>query len=122
MIKYVLPLKLPSLNDYVDKCRTHKQVGASFKKKVEKEIGRCFEEQGIKKTDKLVDVKITFYEANRMRDKDNVISSTKYIMDSMVHKKIIPDDNWKYINQYYPKVLLSNNKTYRVEIELIEVE
>ena len=37
---FVIPTKLPSLNDYVAKCRTHAFVGAKFKEETEETIGR----------------------------------------------------------------------------------
>ena len=122
MIKYTFPLKLPSLNDYVNKCRTHKQAGASFKRKIQEDICWSIKQQGVKKTKKKVDVKVIFHEANKMRDKDNVISSIKYLMDSLVVMKVIPDDNWQYINQYDFKVVTSKDKKYLVELELHELD
>ena len=67
-------------------------------------------------------MKVTFHEANKMRDKDNVISSIKYLMDSLVAMKVIPDDNWQYINQYDFKVITSKDKKYLVELELHEID
>lgn len=42
-------------------------------------------------------VHMTFEEANRKRDVDNVESAKKYILDALVRSKILKDDSPKYV-------------------------
>ena len=123
MIKYEFKIKMPSLNDLIDKCRTHKQAGAAFKRGVEEDLCKQIMAQGVKKVKKgPVTANITWYEKDRRRDKDNVISSQKYILDSLVRMKVLPNDNWEWVEQINPRVYLADDHKYRVVIELKENE
>lgn len=121
MIRYEFGIKMPSLNDLINKCRTHKQAGAAFKRAIEEELCWQIKQQGVKKVKKgPVTANVTWYEKDRRRDKDNVISSQKYIWDSLVRMKVLPNDNWEWIDQINTKVHLSDNHKYRVVVEIIE--
>ena len=122
MIKYTLAIKLPSLNDFLSKTKKSHFLGNAMKQSIQNDICWQIKQQGIKKAKKKVDIYINWFEANKRRDKDNVISSTKFLADSLVNLGIIKDDGWQYVGQYYPKVYLAKDKKYRVEIELKESE
>lgn len=121
MIKYEIAIKIPSLNDVINKSRTHNKAGAALKKAVEDDICWQIKQQGVKKAKHPVDIHLTFFEGNKKRDKDNVISTgMKFGLDSLVRMKVLQGDGFDHINQIYPKVYVSDNKKYWIEIEIRE--
>ena len=120
-VKYEFPMKLPSLNDYVNKCRTHPQAGNAMKTAVQKQLGRLIMAQGIKRMNPPVNVHFTWYEANKRRDKDNIISAQKYILDSLVQMHVLGDDNWDWINQIDHRVHLARDRKHIVHVVLEEI-
>ncbi len=122
MIKYILDIKTPSLNEVINANRTHNKVGASFKKKLEEEICWLIKSQGVKHIKKPCKVHITFYEKDKRRDVDNIIAGgTKSCLDSLVKMKVLPDDNQQWVKQIIPIVKTSDDKKYKVIIELEEI-
>lgn len=62
-----------------------------------------------------------FYEPNRKRDLDNVLSvASKFIQDSMVLAGLIPDDSQKYI-QYIEAVATVDKENPRIEVLIEEI-
>ena len=48
-------------------------------------------------------LEITWVEANRRRDPDNIAYSIKFILDGFVAASIMPSDSWKYIKGWVSK-------------------
>lgn len=96
MIKIILPFRLPSLNDYISEINRNKYVGNKFKQNIETQI--LWVLKGIRdKVDCPVRIKFTWYEQTYKRDKDNVASAKKYILDALQKAEILPNDNNRYI-------------------------
>lgn len=93
--------RLPSLNDYVNACRTHWAKGAALKQDTETLIfwsiksaqnkGRC------RPVTQPVVVAFLWHEHDRKRDADNVYSAKKYILDAMQTAGVIQNDNRKNV-------------------------
>ena len=98
MTEVTIPLKLPSLNDYVRVCRTNKYQAASFKKNIEEQIGWFI--VGLPKFEKPIRIRFLWVEGNKKRDYDNVAFAKKFILDALVKYKKLPDDNRKYVVGY----------------------
>ena len=111
---FEIPHKLPSLNDYIAKNRLSKYAGAEFKKQIGKGIKLCIvsaKNRGlINAVDEKVDVLIDFYEPTKRRDVDNVQSSQKFILDSLVETEILKNDNPKHIGQIYHRIFYGSEK------------
>lgn len=93
--RFTIPFRLPGLNDYVNACRTNPHVGAKLKKETERDILWCL--KGISSVRTPCIIAMTFTEANRRRDCDNIESGKKYILDAMQTAGIIPGDSPKYV-------------------------
>ena len=92
---FEIPFRLPSLNEYIDKCRNNRYGGAKHKKDIEREILRVLPKCQI---DCPVKLKFVWHEQTRRRDPDNVCGGgRKYILDSMQKSGMIPNDNTRYI-------------------------
>lgn len=93
--------RLPSLNDYINACRTHWTRGAALKQETEYLIfwsiksaqnkGRCHP------VTKPVVVFFLWHEHGNRRDADNVYSAKKYILDAMQTAGIVKNDNRKNV-------------------------
>ena len=122
MIKYTLDIKLPSLNEVINANRTHQMAGAKLKKTIEDELCWLIKSQGLKRITRPCIVHIKWQEKDKRRDVDNIISSQKFILDSLVKMGVLPDDNQKWVKQIVPIVETSKDKKYKVIIELEEEE
>lgn len=95
----IIPGKLDNLNDYISAERTHRQKGAKMKAVNEDiviiAIKQCM--RGVK-IEKPVFMEYTWLEQNKRRDKDNISSfGRKVIQDALVDAGVLKDDGWKYV-------------------------
>ena len=90
-----IPMKMPSLNDYIKACRRNRYAGAAMKKKVEQQIEPYLQE--MPKFTRPVLISFIWVETNQKRDPDNIASAKKFILDAMVRSGKLKDDNRKYI-------------------------
>ena len=100
LLEFEINGKLPTLNEYINKCRRNKYIANSFKQKYEKMIMDSFKDkQPI--VEYPIIVEYTFYEENRKRDLDNVAGlAHKLIQDAMVKGGLIENDGWKQITGF----------------------
>lgn len=115
MIRFEIPFRLPSLNDYVDACRSNKYGGNNHKKSVEDDILWCL--KSVKsKISNPVRLKFTWYEQNKNRDKDNVAFAKKYILDALQKSGILPNDNNQYIDGFQDDFVYRQGDKVIIEI------
>jgi len=110
-----IPFRLPSLNDYVDECRTNRFKGAKGKKDTEHAImwvlPRC-------KVECPVFFEFTWYEQKKNRDKDNVAFAKKYILDSMQKSGMLPNDNNKYVLGFQDRFVYGDGDKVKVVVRV----
>ena len=120
---FIIYEKLPSLNDYIDECRTNKYRGANFKKDVENIISIYIRNAKVKKTvtptDKPIIVHFEWHERTKKRDTDNVASAKKFILDAMQSTGIIPNDSRKYVKGFTDMFFDAKSDYVVVKIEEI---
>jgi len=119
--KVIIPGRFPSLNEYIEANRIHKQKGNRMKQQSQEEISWHLLSQ-LRKThiDKPVEIEYTFYEPNKKRDLDNVSGYFhKVFQDALVKCKILHNDSWYYITGFSDKFFV-DNKNPRIEIVLKE--
>lgn len=97
--KLIIPGTLPNLNDYIAAERANRHKGAKMKADsgniVAVAIRQCF---GGTRIEKPVEMHYFWYEPNKRRDKDNVSSfGRKVIQDALVQCGVLKDDGWKYV-------------------------
>lgn len=118
-----IPGRLPGLNEYTDACRTNPRAGARMKQDAQEaimwqilsQIRRC-------KFERPVFLLFTFYEQDRRRDRDNVSSfARKVIQDALVKCGTLQDDGWDYVTGYLDKFDV-DKKNPRIVVEFIEQE
>lgn len=114
--------KLPGLNDYIAAERANRYKGAEMKADsgniVAVAIRRCM--RGVR-IDKPVEMYYTWYESNKRRDKDNVSSfGRKVIQDSLVQCGVLKDDGWKHVVGFSDRFEV-DKKNPRIEVKIREV-
>ena len=117
MYKIEIPMKLPSLNEYVNVCRTNKFKAGKYKADIERVIGFYL----MKMPDWSNPIKIHFHwvEGNKRRDLDNICFAKKFILDAMVKKGKLTDDNRRCVTGFTDE--FSYGKETKVILEIEEV-
>lgn len=98
MIKIEIDMKLPSLNDYIRICRGNKYEAAKFKRDTEAEIGLFLAK--LPRFEKPVKLHFLWIESSKRRDFDNVAFAKKFILDALVKKGKLKDDNRKCVTGF----------------------
>ena len=106
---FTIKAKLPSLNDVIAKNRANKYYANSFKQDIEEVIGWAIKQARVMKTLKPVNkpciIKMEWHEATKRRDVDNIQSSQKFVLDSMVKNGILQNDSRRYVKQVYHEII-----------------
>lgn len=98
MIKIEINMKLPSLNEYVDVCRTNKYKASRFKRHLEDDIGMFIGR--LPEFENPVRIHFHWIEGNKRRDLDNVAFAKKFILDALVKAGKLKDDNRKCVTAF----------------------
>ena len=121
-MKLVIPGILPGLNEYIEAERTHRQKGAAMKRKAQRIVELCAKTQ-LRKFHPTgpVWMKYIWYEPNKRRDKDNISScGRKVIQDALVKVGVLENDGWAYVDGFSDRFKV-DKKNPRIEIEILEV-
>lgn len=113
-MKLIIPGQLPGLNEYIGALDRSRHAGAALKKTAQRTVELCATTQlrGFRPVGP-VWMKYTWYEPNRRRDKDNVSSfGRKVIQDGLVKVGVLENDGWANV---------VDAKRPRVEVEISEV-
>lgn len=98
MIRCEINMKLPSLNEYVNVCRTNRYQASSFKKRLEWEIGLFIGQ--LPKFTYPVTIHFHWIEGNKKRDYDNVAFAKKFVLDALVKAGKLQDDNRRFVTGF----------------------
>ena len=98
MISVEIPLKLPSLNEYINVCRTNKYKAAQFKRDTEAEIALFIGR--LPKFDNPIKIHFKWIEGSKRRDLDNVSFGKKFILDALVKTGKLKDDNRRFVTGF----------------------
>ena len=91
MIRVDIDMKLPSLNDYTAVCRANKYRAAKFKRDLERGIGYFIGR--VPRFKRPIMIHFVWIEGNKRRDYDNVAFAKKFILDALVKRGKLKDDN-----------------------------
>lgn len=117
-----IPDTLPNLNDYISAERTNRHKGAKMKADsgniVAVAIRQCM--RGVR-IEKPVFMEYTWIEPSRRRDKDNISSfGRKVIQDALVQCGVLKDDGWNYVVGFSDRFEV-DNENLRIEVLIKEV-
>ena len=115
MFRIEIPMKLPSLNDYIKVCRSNKLYANKYKGQIEQEIGLYL--MKMPKWNNPIKIHFTWVESNKKRDYDNIAASKKFILDSMVKYRKLKDDNRKCVTAFTDNFVYGEKTKVILEIE-----
>lgn len=120
--KFTIRGTLPGLNEYIEQERTHRQAGAKLKKQCECVVLHALRSLGKLQIEEPVYMVYHWYEKDRRRDKDNISSfGRKVIQDALVKAHILQNDGWKNIIGFEDRFEV-DKKNPRIVVEIIEGE
>ena len=93
-----IPLKLASLNEYIDICRRNYYMANRLKKSTQEDIKWFLKD--IPRFENPIKIHFTWIEINKKRDLDNISFSKKFILDAMVELGIIKNDNLNHVTRF----------------------
>ena len=114
-MKYVIDMKLPSLNDYIKVCRTNKFMASKYKKDIEDKIGMFLLK--MPKYEKPIKIHFTWIEGNKKRDLDNICFAKKFILDAMQKYGKLENDNRNYVYAFTDSFEYGKETKVILEIE-----
>ena len=111
-----IPMKLPSLNIYINECRKNKYAGAKMKADYEEAISWFVKR--LTPVEKPCIIHFTWIDKNIKRDCDNISFSKKFVLDSMVRCGVLPDDSRKWVKGFTDS--FRQGADYKVIVEIEE--
>ena len=120
--KFTIPGRLEGLNEYTSANRTNPHKGGSVKKKCEELIVWSIRQQlRSLHIEKPVLLYYRFYEPNRRRDNDNILScAAKFVQDSLVKSHVLDEDNQQHIHNFYFDTFVDKENP-RIEVTITEL-
>ena len=115
MNKYVIDMKLPSLNDYIKVCRGNKYQAAKYKAQIEHEIGLFL--MKMPKWTKPIKIHFRWIEGNKKRDLDNIAFAKKFILDAMQKYGKLENDNRNHVYAFTDSFEYGKETKVILEIE-----
>ena len=112
-----IPLKMPSLNEYIRACRSNKYAAAKMKSGLESAIAVFLTD--IPKITQPVRIRFIWTEGNKKRDLDNICFAKKFILDALVKYGYLKDDNRRIVTAFSDEFEYADD--FKVLIELEEV-
>lgn len=122
MVKFTIRGKLPGLNDYITAERANRYKGAEMKRQAEAVVLHAARSLGKWRPSGRVRMVYGWYEENQRRDKDNISSfGRKVIQDALVKGGWLANDGWKNIEDFEDRFFV-DKKNPRVEVQIWECE
>ena len=110
-----IPMKLPSLNDYVNACRANRFQGSKMKKTLEMRIGYYL--RNLPTYERPIKIHFHWIEGSKRRDLDNIAFAKKFILDAMVKENKLKDDNRKCVTAFTDTFAYGNETKVILTIE-----
>ena len=110
-----IPMKLPSLNEYVNICRTNPYKASKFKHDLEEQIEWYLKD--LPRFERAVTIRFHWVEGNKRRDLDNVAYAKKHILDAMVKAGKLKDDNRNCVKAFQDTFSYSSETKVILTIE-----
>lgn len=117
-MRFIIPGRLDGLNEYTNANRNNPYAGAQMKKRNQKAVLTALLSVKREVFNEPVYLRFCWVEPNKRRDKDNICSAKKYILDALVQAEIIKGDGWKYIAGFSDRFAVDKDNPH-IEVEII---
>lgn len=114
-VRAIIPMKLPSLNDYVRDCRANKYGANEGKRELEYAISLYLRK--LPRFEHPIRIRFTWIEQTKRRDYDNVAFAKKFILDAMVKSGKLKDDNRRFVRGFQDDFSLGDDWGVILDIE-----
>lgn len=114
-----IPLKLPSLNEYIGAMNRNRYIGNGMKQKYQKQIEPYLETLPRPFQNPVI-IHFTWVENNHRRDLDNIAFAKKFILDALTKSGVLVDDNHNYVKGFSDD--FKYEKEARIILNFEEVE
>ena len=119
-VKLVIPFSLPGLNELIAAERQHRQKAAKLKRENQRAVEMCIRSQLRRPLREPVTMHYLWVEKDRRRDKDNVSSfGRKIIQDALVSVHTLKNDGWANIEGFTDS-FATDKKRPRIEVVIEE--
>jgi Holliday junction resolvase RusA-like endonuclease len=121
--KVIIEGRFPSMNEFIEANRVHKQKGNKMKQANQDSIAwQIVSQLGKIHINNPVRLHYTFYEPNKKRDLDNISGFFhKVFQDALVNCGVIHNDSWHYIIGFSDEFDV-DNRNPRIEVVIQEIE
>lgn len=116
---FTIPGRLPSLNEYISACNRAWFIGESFKKKQMRLIGTFIQAARVPAYTRPITVYFKWIERDKRRDRDNIRSAEKYVMDALKNTRRIKNDTRKWVLDSFHEIA-EDPTNPRVEVTIVE--
>lgn len=117
---FIIPGKLPGLNEYTNSCRGNRYGGNKVKQDAQNLVNVAIRAAKLKGVASPVRLVFRWVEENGRRDIDNVAFAKKFILDALVKSSILPDDSRKWVLDFKDEFPLPDADNPRIEVEIME--
>lgn len=114
-MRVTIPMRLPSLNEYIGECRRNKFAGSKMKKEVQEDISWYLNKFPVFKNP--IRIHFTWVEENKKRDLDNICFAKKFVLDALQQLGKIPNDNAGHVIGFLDDFRYSEKSSVIVDIE-----
>ena len=122
MYKVTIPMKLPSLNEYIDACKTQRgkwNKGNQMKKDTQAEM--LYYLRKLPKFKKPIRIRFIWVsERGDRRDLDNICFAKKFILDALQQAGRLKNDDRKHVVDFVDSFTYGERYEVRLEIEEIK--
>lgn len=116
LVKFEIPGRFPSLNEYVNAERANRNYAASIKHKETKRAASAA--LGLPTFTKPVWIHFKWIEPNTRRDVDNVAFAKKFILDGLVAAGVLMNDSRAYVIGFEDDFSEIDKDNPRVEVSI----
>lgn len=114
-----IPLKFPSLNDYVRECRGNMYKAQKTKGDIETYV--CLFVQTMPVFTRPVRVSFEWHEGNRKRDLDNVAFAKKFVLDALVKAGRLKGDSQRYVKEFHDAFVVRPGGDFGLSLTVEEI-
>lgn len=118
--EFVIPGRLGSLNEYINKCRSNPFLSNNYKKQQQSIVAKALQDiQPISDSCYPIHIRYRYYESNKKRDLDNVSSwCHKVAQDTLVNTGIIKNDTMTEISGFSDEFPGIDKDNPRIEVSI----
>lgn len=102
--EFTVPMQFPGMNEIIDAAKSSRWSYQEMKKSCDQCVFVYARNAKVSAIQLPVSIELVWFEPNRLRDKDNVMTGVKFVLDGLRRAKILPGDGWKWVKDIRQQV------------------